>query len=131
MNRLVLIGIIVAALVLVAVLWLIRSRRLQERHALFWIIGAIVIAVLGISEPALNAVSDALGIAYPPSALFLIVVAFLGLALLDAVITISKQTDRIRSLAQDVALLSEQVHAQSDADPHTTVRDPSSKPPER
>ncbi len=109
MTRIVVVGVVVAFLVLFAVLWMIRSRRLQERHALFWITGSIVIAALGISGRALEAVSDVLGIAYPPSALFLIVVGFLALALLDAVSTISRQTTRIRELTQEVALISEHV----------------------
>lgn len=111
MNRLIFIGVVVSIMLILVILWLIRSRRLQERHAILWLVGACVIVILGVSSGALSAVSSAVGIAYPPSALFLIVVGFLGLALLDAVVTISRLTDRVRTLAQRVALLDERLEA--------------------
>lgn len=111
MNRLILIGLIVSCVAIVAILWLIRTRRLQERHALIWLVGAGVIVILGVSSSALEAVSRAVGIAYPPSALFLVVVSFLGVALLECVITISRLTDRVRTLAQRLAILDERLDA--------------------
>lgn len=100
---------IVSVLLILVILWLIRTRRLQERHAILWLVAAGGIVVLGVSGGALAAVARAVGIAYPPSALFLIVVGFLGLALLDAVVTISRLTDRVRTLAQRVAILDERL----------------------
>jgi hypothetical protein len=109
MTRLVLIGVIVSSVLIFLVLGLIRSRKLQERQALLWLFGCVAVVVLGVSSGALAAFSDLLGIAYPPSALFLLVVAFLGLALLDAVITISKLSVRTRTLAQRLALMDERI----------------------
>jgi hypothetical protein len=109
MTRLVLIGVIVSTVLIFLVLWLIRSRKLQERQALLWLVGCIAVVVLGVSSGALAAFSRALGIAYGPSALFLLVVAFLGLALLDAVITISKLSTRTRTLAQRLAIMDERM----------------------
>lgn len=109
MTRLVLIGVIVSSVLIFLVLWLIRTRKLQERQALLWLVTCAGVVVLGLSSGALAAFSDMLGIAYPPSALFLLVVAFLGLALLDAVITISKLSVRTRTLAQRLAIMDEQI----------------------
>lgn len=109
MTRLVFIGVVVSSVLIFLVLWLIRGRKLQERQALLWLVTCIVIVVLGLSSGALSKFSDALGIAYPPSALFLLVVAFLGLALLDAVITISKLSVRTRTLAQRLAIMDERM----------------------
>ena len=100
---------ILSILLIFVLVWMIRTRRLQERHAILWLVAAGGIVILGVSEGALDAVSRALGISYPPSALFLIVVGFLGLALLDAVITISRLTDRVRTLAQRLAMLDERL----------------------
>ncbi len=109
MTRLVLIGVIVSIALIGLVLWLIRTRKLQERQALLWLVTCAGIVVLGLSSGALATFSDVLGIAYPPSALFLLVVAFLGVALLAAVITISKLSVRTRTLAQRVAILDERL----------------------
>jgi hypothetical protein len=101
--------LILAVAVIVVVLFLIRTRRLQERHALIWLAGAVVIVILGISSGALAGLASALGIAYPPSALFLVVVAFLAFALLEATIALSRLTLRVRTLAQRLAMLDEEV----------------------
>lgn len=113
MTRLVLIGVVVSFVLIGLVLWLIRTRKLQERQALLWLVTCVGVVVLGLSSGALAAFSDVLGIAYPPSALFLLVVAFLGLALLDAVITISKLSVRTRTLAQRLAIMDERMEQMS------------------
>jgi len=100
-------------LIIGLVIWMIRTRRLQERHALIWVAGGLVIAILGLSSPALDGVSRLFGIAYAPSALFLVIVAFLGVALLDAVVTISRLVVQVRRLSQTVAILEEQIAAQA------------------
>lgn len=110
MRRLVLIGLIVSVVTVVVLISLIRSRRLQERHAMLWIAGTVVIVVLGASSDALDWVSEGLGIAYRPSTLFLVVVGFLAIALLDAVITLSKLADRNRALAQRLAIVEERLN---------------------
>ncbi|MFN8109082.1 MAG: DUF2304 domain-containing protein [Thermoleophilia bacterium] len=109
MTRLVVMGVVIALGVCVLVLGMIRSRRLQERHAMIWLLGGVVIVLLGAIPALLAAFSRLLGIAYPPSALFLVLVGFLGVALLDATLSISRLTNRMRSLAQRVALMDEEL----------------------
>lgn len=111
MNRLLLIGVIASLLTIGLVIGMIRTRKLQERHALLWLAGGVCIAVLGLSSSILDAVARLFGIAYAPSALFLIIVAFLGLALLDAVVTISRLAVQVRRLSQTVAVLEEKAAA--------------------
>ena len=58
-----------AALVLLFVIFeLIRSRRLQERYAMLWLLTGIVMLVLGLWRGLLSSIADLVGIAYPPSA---------------------------------------------------------------
>lgn len=109
MNRLVLVGLLAAAVVVVWIVWLIRSKRLQERHAILWLAAALVSAVLGIWQDGLGMFSRLIGVAYPPSALFIVVFVLLGLILLDTVIELSRTVRRTRTLAQRVALLEERL----------------------
>ena len=109
MTRVVLIGVLVSFVVIGLVLVLIRSRKLQERQALLWLVAGVGATILGLSADTLHAFAHAMGIFYPPSALFLFVVAFLGMALLDAVITISKLSVRTRTLAQRLAIMDERM----------------------
>jgi hypothetical protein len=60
----------IAALILLAVVFeLMRSRRLQERYALLWILTGIVVFVLAVWRGLLGWAADLVGISYPPSAL--------------------------------------------------------------
>jgi hypothetical protein len=96
----------IAALVLLVVIFeLIRSRRLQERYAILWLVTGVVILVLSIWRSALGQLSDVIGIAYPPTALFILGSLFILLVLLHYSTVISRLSDQNRILAQRLALL--------------------------
>ena len=77
----------------------------RERYALLWLATAVVILVFGLWRDGLNELSDALGIAYPPNALFVLAMAFVLLLLLHYSTVISKLSDTNKTLAQRLALL--------------------------
>ena len=94
-----------AVILLLVILELIRSRRLQERYALLWLLTGIVILVLAVWRGLLGRLADLVGIAYPPSALFILAAFFVLLVLLHYSTVISKLSDQNRILAQRLALL--------------------------
>jgi len=96
---------IAAVILLLVILELIRSRRLQERYALLWLLTGIVILVLSVWREALGRLADVVGIAYPPSALFILASFFVLVVLLHYSTVISKLSDQNRILAQRLALL--------------------------
>ena len=73
-DRIQIVSIIAAALLLLAVLEMVRRRRLLERYALVWLGSAVILLALAVWRGALTDLAKALGVAYPPNALF--VVAF-------------------------------------------------------
>jgi hypothetical protein len=100
---------IAAAIFLVIIFELIRSRRLQERYALLWLITGGVILLLSAWRDALRLVAEQIGIAYPPSALFVIGFLFILAVLLHYSTVISELAERNVRLAQDVALVEERL----------------------
>ena len=88
---------------------LLRRRRLIERYALLWLLSSIVLLVLAAWTGLLDLISEALGIAYPPNALFLIAFAFVLLLLLHFSIAISRLSNETKVLAQDLARLDREV----------------------
>jgi hypothetical protein len=100
---------IAAALLLLAIFELIRSRRLQERYALLWLLTGLVIFVLAVWRGLLSRLADLVGIAYPPSALFILASFFVLVVLLHYSTVISELSDQNRILAQRLALLEHQV----------------------
>ncbi len=106
----------VAALLLLALIFeFIRRRRLQERYAVLWIVTGVVMLVLALWRDALGLLADTVGIAYPPSALFVLGSLFILLVLLDYSTVISKLARQNRILAQRLALLESQLEDEADA----------------
>jgi len=96
----------IAALLLLAVIFeLIRTRRLQERYALLWLLTGSVALVLAVWRQGLGKLSDVLGVSYPPSMLFLATGIFVIVLLLHYSTVISRLSDQNRILAQRLALL--------------------------
>jgi hypothetical protein len=104
----------VAALILLAIiLELIRSRRLQERYAILWLVTGAVMFVLAIWRGGLSKIADLAGIAYPPSALFVLVSLFILAVLLHYSTVISRLSDQSKILAQRLALLERELEESS------------------
>jgi hypothetical protein len=100
----------IAAILLLAVIFeLIRSRRLQERYALLWLVTGLVLLVLAVWRDGLNVLASTVGIAYPPSALFLVLGLFFLLVLLHYSTVISELAERNLMLAQRIALLEQKL----------------------
>ena len=93
----------------VVIFELIRSRRLQERYALLWLVTGLVLLVLAVWRNGLNLLSKTVGIAYPPSALFLVVGLFVLVVLLHYSTVISELSERNLVLAQRIALLEQKL----------------------
>ena len=103
---------IVSFLLLLAVLELVRRRRLRERYALLWLLTAVVMLGLSIWRGALETVSGWIGIYYPPSMLFLVATLFVLLVLLHYSTVISRLSDQNTILAQRLALLEARLEQQ-------------------
>jgi hypothetical protein len=56
---------------------LVRRRQLKEKYSLLWFATVTVLAVLTLKRSWLGSLANAVGIYYPPSALFLVLVGFL------------------------------------------------------
>jgi hypothetical protein len=111
LDRVQLVSILGAGGLLLCVLELVRRRRLLERYALLWLLSGAVILGLAVWGGLLQSVSDLVGIAYPPSTLFVIAFVFVLVLLLHFSIAVSRLTDQTKVLAQRLALLEEEVRS--------------------
>jgi hypothetical protein len=103
--RVSIVAAIAASALLLVIFELMRSRRLQERYALLWLLTGIVMLVLALWRSALNRIAELVGIAYPPSALFVMGSFFILVVLLHYSTVISKLSEQNIKLAQRIALL--------------------------
>jgi hypothetical protein len=113
----------IAAIILLAVIFeLIRSRRLQERYALLWLATGGVILFFSLWRGALGRFADLVGIAYPPSALFVVASFFILVVLLHYSTVISELSERNLALAQRLALLEQQLKETTESPPEPIER---------
>lgn len=104
-----LVAILASAVLLLLILEMVRRRRLMERYALLWLLSAVVLLGLASWPGGLLRLSHAMGIFYPPSALFAVTIGFVLVLLLHFSLAVSRLTDQSKILAQRLALLEERV----------------------
>ena len=113
--RVQIVAIVVSGALLLGVLELVRRRRFLERYALLWLFSAMALLVLSAWKGLLETISNAIGVAYAPSALFVIAFGFILVLLLHFSLVVSRLADQNKVLAQRLALLEERQKQQQQA----------------
>ena len=108
-TRIQILAIVGSGALFLTVLELVRRKAFLERYALLWLLSALVMLGLSVWQGFLGVVADAVGIAYPPNALFLVAFGFVLLLLLHFSLAVSKLSDRSKMLAQRLALLEQRL----------------------
>ncbi len=108
-TRVQIVAIVVTAGLLVLVFELVRKRKLMERYSLLWLLAAACLLVLAIWRGLLTTLSHAVGIYYPPAALFAVAFAFVLVLLLHFSLVNSRLAEQSKLLAQRVGLLEQRI----------------------
>ncbi len=109
MDLLKILAVVGSGALLIVVVELIRRGRLKERYSILWLFAGAVLLILSSSRYLLELISRALGIFYPPSFLFLLAFFFLLLITLHFSVVISGLSERNKKLAQELALLRQEL----------------------
>ncbi|MFH1681438.1 MAG: DUF2304 domain-containing protein [Candidatus Eisenbacteria bacterium] len=99
------VSVLGSLLLLLIILEFVRKGRLAEEFSLLWILTAAVLFVLSLWRGVLDLLAGAIGIYYPPSALFLVGFGFVLLLILHFSVVVSRLSRENRELAQQIALL--------------------------
>jgi len=105
MNRIAVLSICASLAFLLYIIEMVRRRKLMEEYSILWLSGSVVVLVLSVKQDWLNRISAAVGIAYPPSLLFLVGMLFIVLILIHFSITISKLKHVNKQISQEIALM--------------------------
>ncbi len=103
------VAIVSSLLIILFVISLIRKRKLREEYSILWIIGGLVLIVFSIWRDLVDIIARMAGVAYPPAVLLLIGIFFAVLMFLHFTVVISRQEDRNKALAQEIALLKNRI----------------------
>jgi len=96
-------------LFLTAIIELIRRKKLKEEYSLLWLFFGIVFLFVSIFRKVIDFISFVVGIAYPPAALFLIMIIALIVILIHFSVVISRLTDYSKNLVQELGLLKHEI----------------------
>lgn len=104
-DRLTLFIVFGSVVLLALVVELVRRRRLEEQYSLLWLFAAAALVALALSRNLWDKLALSVGIAYPPTALF--IAGFVGMLmiLLQFSVVISRLTRQNREAAQQIGLL--------------------------
>lgn len=112
------IEVLLAAILICGLIFeLVRRRHMLERYALLWLLAGVALFVLAIWQGLLTTLAEAVGIYYPPAALFGAGFLFVLVMLLHFSLAISRLSDQNKILAQRVALLQQRLKDQEDKSP--------------
>jgi len=107
--RIQILAIVGSSALLFVVLELVRRKAFLERYALLWLFSAVVMLGLSIWKGVLETIAHAVGIAYPPNALFLVAFGFVLILLLHFSLAVSRLSDQSKVLAQRLALVEQRL----------------------
>jgi uncharacterized membrane protein len=96
-------------LFLLFVFEIIRRKHLKEAYALLWIITGVIFLGLSCWQRGLDYIAGVFGIYYSPAFLFLVMLVSIIFIMIQYSMVISKHTDRIKDLTQEIALLRERL----------------------
>lgn len=99
------IAIIGSVVLLVFILNLIRRKRIKEEYSLLWLFLSFVFILFSVWREGLDYISKLMGVAYPPAALFLILLMAIFMILIQFSIIISRQAENNKNLTQEHGLL--------------------------
>lgn len=88
-------------------MYLVRRDQLYVRDATFWLATAVASAVVALRPSVVDAVGVAVGVAYPPALLMVLICSILTVKSLISDITLTQLRREVRRLNQRVALLDE------------------------
>lgn len=103
------VGLAVSVLLLLAVLELVRRRKLAEEYSFVWIAFAVALVALSIRRDVLDRVAQWLDIYYPPIVLLLVLILMVFVASLGFSVVVSRQRRQIDRLIEDTAVLGAEV----------------------
>lgn len=97
-------------LLFIVIIDLVRRRRLREEFSWLWLLTGAIVIILAVWYDLLKLISGVIGAVLPTTTLFLFSVIFLMIISLYYATKISYLHDRVKDLAQHVAILQSEVH---------------------
>ena len=106
----ILVGIVLVVAIL-GIITMVHKKKLNLKYALLWIIVGIIVLILDFCPGLLGKLSELFGIELPINMLFFLGFCFLLLIVFGLTIKVSKMSDEVKRLTQELAILKHDVKA--------------------
>ena len=100
-----LIAVLFSLTLLLVTLQLIRKHKLREEYALIWFAASLAIFIFSVFDGLIRTIAAQFGVTYAPTLVLVFGLLFCIVLLLAQTVMLSTQANRIRDLAQFVAML--------------------------
>ncbi len=104
-DRIQLVALAVSGVLLLAVLELVRRRKLTEEYSFLWIVTSLALLGLALRRQIIDETAGLIGVFYPPILLLLVLILMVFVALLCFSVVVSKQRQQIDRLIEETAVL--------------------------
>ena len=105
LDRIHILGALFSVGIIVTVFFLVRQRIMKERYSLIWFFIGSFTLLMSLNDELMDKYSSWIGVDYPPSALFALMIACAYLILLNMSVTISDLKRQNKVLTQELGLL--------------------------
>jgi Uncharacterized conserved protein (DUF2304). len=100
--------IFIGLVLLTSILKLVQKTKLELKYSILWIVSSVIFIIIAAFPAIPGWFADIMGIIEPSNAVFLVLILFeLGINL-SLTVTISKQTNKVKNMAQFIALMENQ-----------------------
>jgi hypothetical protein len=99
------VAVVIAAFIFIAILELVRKRKLREEYSWLWLLTGTALVILTVWYELLIKITHFIGAVLPTSTLFFFAIIFLMLVCIQFSIKISTLTNQVKDLTQEVAIL--------------------------
>lgn len=103
------VGIGLALLILVIVVWMLLTRKLREKYAVLWLVIALSVLIIGLFPGLLAGLTALLGVQLPSNLLFATAILLLLGVALHLSWELSQVEEETRRLAEETAILRAQL----------------------
>jgi hypothetical protein len=117
-EKIQIISLIGSLFFLIFIFELIRRKRIKEAYSILWLLFGLIFLFFSFWKNGLDYFSSIVGIYYPPAFLFLIMIVSIILILVQFSIIVSSQDEKIKKLAQEIAIMKEKYDKRSNTDKH-------------
>lgn len=83
----------------------IRSKRMKEEYSLLWLLAGVIFFTFSVWREGLDVVAGLIGVAYPPAALFMVLLSSVFMILIQYSIIISKLASNNKHITQEHSIL--------------------------